>query len=43
MNADVPLSCMFGYASEIRSIASGQGEFSLEYKRHDPVQANEIE
>ncbi|CAD8048771.1 unnamed protein product [Paramecium primaurelia] len=43
LNADVPLSQMFGYATELRGFTSGQGEFSLEYKRHDPVPPNEIE
>ena len=43
LNADVPLSSMFGYATEIRGLSSGQGEFSLEYKKHEPVPANEME
>ena len=43
MTADVPLSQMFGYATELRGATSGQGEFSLEYKRHDPVAPNEFD
>lgn len=43
MMADVPLSQMFGYATEIRGITSGQGEFSLEYRRHEAVPPNEME
>lgn len=43
MNADVPLSQMFGYATEIRGLTQGTGEFSLEYKRHDPIPPNEVE
>ena len=35
LNANVPLSMMFGYATEIRGMTSGQGEFSLEYKCHE--------
>lgn len=43
LNADVPLSQMFGYATEIRGFTQGQGEFSLEYKKHDPLPPNEAE
>lgn len=42
MNADAPLSQMFGYASEIRSLTGGTGEFSMEYKRHSPVSPQDI-
>lgn len=41
--ADVPLAQMFGYATEIRGITSGTGEFSLEYKKHEPVPPNEMD
>ena len=41
MNADVPLSQMFGFATELRGLTSGQGEFSMEYKKHDEVPPNE--
>jgi elongation factor G len=34
---------MFGYATEIRGSTSGQGEFSLEYRRHEPVSPNEFD
>jgi len=43
MVADVPLSQMFGYATEIRGMTSGVGEFSLEYKRHEAVPPNEFD
>jgi elongation factor G len=37
MTADVPLREMFGYASELRGLTSGEGEFSMEYKKHFPM------
>jgi elongation factor G len=37
MSADVPLREMFGYASELRGLTSGEGEFSMEYKSHFPM------
>jgi elongation factor G len=37
MNADVPLSEMFGYATELRGSTQGLGEFSMEYRMHKPV------
>jgi elongation factor G len=42
MNADVPLSSMFGYATELRGSTQGIGEFSMEYKCHLPVQEYEV-
>jgi elongation factor G len=43
MNADVPLAQMFGFASELRGLTAGQGEFSMEYKRHGEVPPNEAQ
>ncbi len=42
INADVPLSAMFGYATELRGATQGIGEFSMEYKKHSPVAEYEV-
>jgi elongation factor G len=37
IEADVALSKMFGFASKLRGMTQGQGEFSMEYKTHAAV------
>jgi len=33
----VPLSGMFGYASELRNITSGRGNFSMHFEHYEAV------
>ncbi len=33
----VPLSTMLGYATAIRSMTQGEGQYSMEYKGYEPV------
>lgn len=43
INADIPLASMFGYATELRGMTQGLGEFSMEYKNHAPVEEFEVQ
>lgn len=43
IEATIPLSKMFGFASTLRGMTQGQGEFSMEYKTHDAVPIEEQE
>ncbi|MBQ2871166.1 elongation factor G, partial [bacterium] len=40
INAIVPLSEMFGYATDIRSKTQGRGTFSMEFKCYEQVPSN---
>ena len=40
VNAEVPLSEMFGYATDLRSSSQGRATFTMEYSHYDPLPAN---
>jgi elongation factor G len=37
LNGEVPLSRMFGYATELRTLTSGRGNFSMHFKHYEAV------
>jgi elongation factor G len=37
IDASVPLSEMFGYATDLRSRTQGRATYSMEFDRYDPV------
>ncbi len=40
VNALIPLSEMFGYATELRSMTQGRGSFTMEFDHYEPAPAN---
>ena len=40
IKADVPLSEMFGYIGQLRTMTSGRGQFSMEFSHYAPCPAN---
>ncbi len=40
IDASVPLSEMFGYATQLRSMTQGRGSFTMEFSRYEPVPKN---
>jgi elongation factor G len=40
IEAEVPLSEMFGYSTDIRSATQGKGEFTMEFLKYSPVPRN---
>ncbi len=40
IDAEVPLSSMFGYSTDLRSRTQGRGNFSMEFARYDQMPAN---
>ena len=40
VDADVPLSEMFGYATALRSLTQGKAEFTMEFQKYGKVPAN---
>jgi elongation factor G len=43
IKADVPLSEMFGYIGDLRTMTSGRGQFSMEFAYYAPCPANVAE
>ncbi len=40
VKADVPLAEMFGYIGDLRTMTSGRGQFSMEFKNYQPCPSN---
>jgi elongation factor G len=43
IKADVPLSDMFGYIGDLRTMTSGRGQFSMEFEHYKPCPKNVAE
>ena len=43
VGADVPLSEMFGYATDLRSATQGRASFSMQFSRYEPVPESVLE
>ncbi|MDJ0615633.1 MAG: elongation factor G [Calothrix sp. MO_192.B10] len=43
IKADAPLSEMFGYIGDLRTMTSGRGQFSMEFSHYSPCPANVAE
>ncbi|MDE5122762.1 MAG: hypothetical protein O4965_23030, partial [Trichodesmium sp. St19_bin1] len=43
IKADVPLSEMFGYIGDLRTMTSGRGQFSMEFSHYAPCPGNVAE
>jgi elongation factor G len=41
--AEVPLSCMFGYTTDVRSLTQGRATFTMEFLRFAPVPNRVVE
>ena len=46
IEADIPMSCLFGYCTDLRSMTGGRGEYAYEFVRYEQapsdVQAKEV-
>jgi elongation factor G len=43
VNAFVPLAEMFGYATDLRSMTQGRGNYSMFFEKYEPVPKNVAE